>query len=72
MKKLSILFSVLGLVLSHVGCAVVATRYGEMVCGIAHRGFSAPAEIAFLTAIPFAASIAVCLILAAVFRKKAK
>lgn len=72
MKKLSAMFIVLALLFSHAGCVVVALRYSEMLCGIAHRGFSAPAEIAFLTVIPFAVAIAVCAILASVFRKKAK
>lgn len=72
MKKLSILFTTLALILSHLMCIVVAYDYRDMLCGIEHSDFSAPADVAFLTAIPYAAGILLCGILAAIFRKKAK
>ena len=70
MKKMSYLFIALAIVLSDIMCFVVAYNYRDMLCGIAHSGYSAPAGIAFLYAIPFVAGIIVCLILAIIFRKK--
>ena len=70
MKKLSILFMVLAVVLSDIMCFVVAYNYRSMLCGIEHAGFSAPASIAFLYAIPFVVGIIVCIALAVRFRKK--
>lgn len=70
MNKLSCFFTALALVLSHVMCFVVAYNYRDMLCGIEHAGYSAPAGTAFLAAIPFAAGIVVCAILAIIFRKK--
>jgi len=72
MKKLCCLFTVLAVLLSDVMCAAVAYNYRGMLCGIEHAGFSAPANIAFLGAIPFLAGILVCAVLAMVFFKKAK
>ncbi len=72
MKKLSLLFVILGISLSDVMCFVVAYNYRELLCGIEHRGFSALAEIAFLIAIPFVIAITSCFILAFVFYRKAK
>ena len=70
MKKTSILFTVIALVLSHVMCAVVAFAYRGVICDIEHAGFSAPAEIAFIYAVPFLVGIIICSILAVVFMKK--
>lgn len=70
MKKLSILFVILAIVLSDIMCFVVAYNYRSMLCGIEHAGFSAPASIAFLYAIPFVVGIIVCIALAVRFRKK--
>ncbi len=72
MKKLSILFTIFTLLLSHITCIVVAWNYRDMLCGIAHSCYSAPAEMAFLTAIPYAVGIIICGILAYIFRRKAK
>jgi len=71
MKKLSILFAVLAALLWGAMCAVVAWNYRAMVCGMEHCGFSAPPNVAFLFAIPFAVAIAVCVVLAIVLRKRA-
>ena len=71
MKKLSILFWVLAAILSHALCAVVAYNYCDMLWGIRCAGYSAPASTAFLTGIPFAAGLVLCIILALVFRRKA-
>ena len=52
--------------------AVVAYNYRGMLCGIEHGGYSAPASVAFLYAIPFLLVIIVCAILAVVFHFKSK
>lgn len=70
MKKLSIIFGLLAIVLSDVMCAIVAFNYRDMLCGIQHSCYSAPVWVAFLSAIPYAVAIAVCVILAVVFMKR--
>ena len=70
LKKLSYLFTALAIVLSDIMCFVVAYNYRDMLCGIEHAGYSAPASTAFLYAIPFVVGIVVCAILAIKFRKK--
>ncbi len=70
MKKFSNLFTVLAIVLSDIMCFVVAYNYRDMLCGIEHAGYSAPAGIAFLYAIPFVVGIILCVLLAIRFRKK--
>lgn len=72
MKKLTVLFSILALILSHAMCVVVAFNYRSMLCGIEHAGFSAPASTAFLYAIPFIIGIIICAVLTCVFYKKSK
>ena len=71
MKTLSTVFWILAVLLSDVMCAVVAYNYCDMVWGIKYAGYSAPASVAFLTAIPFIIAIVVCIILALFFKKKA-
>ena len=66
MKTWSIVFAALAVLLSDVMCAVVAYLYRDMLCGIAHDCYSAPAGVAFLYAIPFAAGIIICAALACV------
>ena len=70
MKKLSYLFTALAIVLSDIMCFVVAYNFRDMLCGIEHAGYSAPASTAFLYAIPFVVGIIVCTVLAIRFRKK--
>ena len=72
MKKLQHLFTILALVLSHLMCIVVAYNYRDMLCGIEHSCYSAPAETAFLGIIPYAVEILLCGILAYICKKKAK
>ena len=72
MKKSGLIFAALGVLLSDIMCFVVAFNYRDMLCGIEHRGFSAPAEMAFLIAIPFIIAITLCFILAFLFYRKAK
>lgn len=71
MKKLNYLFIILAILLSNVMCAVVAYNYRDMLCGIKHLGYSAPAYVAIFTAIPFAVGILICLIAAYICHKKA-
>ena len=70
MKKLSICFWVLAILISDIMCAVVAYNYCDMIWGIQYAGYSAPAWAALLLAIPFIAGIAVCIALAVFFQKK--
>ena len=46
MKTWSIVFAALAVLLSDVMCAVVAYLYRDMLCGIAHDCYSAPAGVA--------------------------
>ena len=70
MKKLSLLFTVLAILLSDMMCFIVAYHYRDMLCGIEHAGYSAPAGTAFLYAIPFVFGIILCVALAIRLRKK--
>ncbi len=72
MKFLSNVLITLSLVLSHLMCLVVAYSYRDLLCNIEHAGFSAPAWLAFLYAIPFAVVILLCLVLAHRLRRKKK
>ena len=72
MKTLRYVFTALAILLSDVMCFVVAYCYRGALCGIEHAGFSAPASLAFLYAIPFALGIILCAVLAFVFWKKEK
>ena len=68
MKRLGTLFRILAIVLTNVMCGVVGFHYGKMVWGIENAGYSAPASTALLLSIPYLIGIAVCVILAFVFR----
>lgn len=70
MKRLSVCFCVLAVLLSHIMCAVVAWNYCDMLWGINYAGYSAPASIAFLFAIPFVVGIAICIAFALFFKRK--
>ena len=72
MKKWSYLFTALAVVLSDIMCVVAAYNYRGMLCGIEHCGFSAPASIAFLSAILFLIGIIMCVVLAIRFHRKSK
>ena len=71
MAVMSAVFGVLAVLLSDVMCAVVAFNYCDMLWGIRYAGYSAPANTAFLTAVPYVIGIIVCVILAVFFRRKA-
>lgn len=70
MKSLSTLFSILAVLLTNVMCGVVGFHYGKMAWGIENAGYSAPASTALLLSIPYLVGIAVCVVLALIFRKK--
>ena len=70
MKKLSYLFIAIAILLSNIMCSVVAFNYRDMLCGIEHLGYSAPASVAFLSAIPFGIGIIICAVVAYTLYKK--
>ncbi|MCD7772277.1 MAG: hypothetical protein LUH23_09385 [Oscillospiraceae bacterium] len=70
MKKLSVIFQVLAVILSDIMCAVVAYNYCAMRWGMEYAGYSAPPSTAFLYAVPYGIGIATCVGLAVVFKKK--
>lgn len=70
MKKLSIAFVALAVLLSDIMCGVVAYNYRDMLCGVEHLGYSAPTNTAFLLAIPFFVGIIVSIACAVIFWKK--
>ena len=70
MKKISNIFFALAVILSNVMCAVVAYNYCAMQWGAKYAGYSAPASVAFLYAIPYGIGIAVSIIVAIVLRKR--
>lgn len=72
MKVLSKVFGILAILLSDIMCAVVAYNYCELVWGGKYAGYSAPASIAFLLAIPYLIGIVICVVLAVVFKKRAE
>ena len=72
MKKLSVCFVILAVVLSDVMCAAAAYNRCDMEWGIRYAGYSAPVQTALLPAIPFAFGIAVCAAAAVFFHIKSK
>ena len=70
MKKWSVFFLILAVLLSDAMCAVVGFGYSSMLWGINYACYSAPACVAFLYAIPFLVGIAVCLLLAVWIQKR--
>ncbi len=72
MKKAAIVFTIIAVLLSDIMCAFVAFAYRDMLCGIAHLGYSAPASVAFLYVIPFMIGIIICAVLAVIFYRKSK
>lgn len=70
MKKISTIFIVLAVILSDVMCAVIAYHYCEIQWGIQYAGYSTPASVAFLYAIPYGIGIVICIIISIILRKK--
>ena len=71
MAVLSAVFAALAVILSDVMCAVVAFNYCDMLWGIRYAGYSAPASVAFLTAVPYAVGIIICVILSLFLKRRA-
>lgn len=71
-KLLKNTFIVIAVLLSHIMCAVVAYSYRDMLCGIEHSCYSAPASVAFLYVVPFMVGIVICAVLAMVFHRNEK
>ena len=71
MAVLSAVFAALAVILSDVMCAVAAFNYCDMLWGIKYAGYSAPASVAFLTAVPYAVGIIICVILSLFLKKRA-
>ena len=62
----------MAVILSNMMCADVAFNYASLLCSIEHKGFSAPASVAFFVMIPYVAGIIICLILAFIVNKSIK
>ena len=58
MKSLSKIFAALAIILSDAMCAAVAYNYSSLVWAGKYAGASAPPEVSFVLAIPFAIAIA--------------
>lgn len=61
---------VVSVVLFGAMTATVAYNYASMECSIAHQGASAPASVAYFTAVPYIIVIAVLLAIGRVLREK--
>ena len=72
MKKMSYLLIVIAILLSDIMCAVVAFNYRDMLCGIEHLCYSAPANTAFLSGIPFGIGMIICAAAAYTLHKKSR
>lgn len=71
-KYLFYLFAFLAIVLSDVMCATVAYNYCALQWGGQYAGYSAPPGVAFLFLIPYGVGIAICIVLARIFRKRCR
>lgn len=72
MKKPSLLFAVIGLILAAVMFTLVGYEAVKLYLDGLYNGGSAPVSAAFLYAVPFALVIAVCAAVSACLRKKGK
>ncbi len=72
MKTLSLVFWILAALLYGLMCAAAAYQYCDMLWGIRYAGYSAPAWTGLLSGLPYAAGALVCVLLALVFRRRAK
>lgn len=67
MKKLSIVFSILAVLLSDIMCAHIAYAYCDMKWATEYYLTSAPAWVVFIFAIPYLVGIAVCVLCSVYF-----
>lgn len=70
MKYLPKCFIIIAVILSNIMVGFVSYEYCNTLWRIKYEGFSAPASIVFLYAIPFLFAITVCVLLAFVLKKK--
>lgn len=66
------MFILIAVILSNIMSANVAFEYCNMLWGIKYAGYSAPANVAFLIAIPYAIGIMICIAISYILRKKTK
>ena len=71
-RTVGFIFAAFAILLSDIMCAVVGYGYSNMLWGIRYAGYSAPANTAFLLAIPYAVGIVICVIVSYVFFRKAR
>ena len=71
MKRLSVLFAAVAILLSDIMCAAIAYGYCDLLWGGQYAGYSASPSTAVVYAIPFVIGIIISVVLALVFRKKA-
>lgn len=72
MRKLSILFICLSILLSDVMCAHIAYLYCDMIWGMKLAVYSASASVVFLLAIPYSGIIFTFVIAAYVCMRKSR
>ena len=70
MKKIKYWFLAGAILLSNMMCAVVAYQYCALEYAGKYKGYSAPANTAFLYAIPFVLGIVLCVVLAWISYRK--
>ena len=70
MKTIYVFCWIAAVILSDIMCAVVAYNYCDLLWGGKIAGYSAPAETAFLFAVPFAIGMIACIVLALAIKKK--
>ena len=71
-KVMQVIFIFFAVILSDIMFAHVAFLYSGMLWGIKYAGFSGPAYLVFLFAIPYLIAIAFCLFLAFTLPNKPK
>lgn len=69
-RILAVAFIAVAIILSDIMCANVAFEYCNMLWGIKYAGYSAPANVTFLLAIPYVIGILICIIFSYVFWRK--
>ncbi len=70
MKILRNIMIVIAFILTNTACWNVGYNYAHTLCMIEHGGFSAPASIAYLTAIPNAIGVIICVVIAIIAHKR--
>ncbi len=70
MKKLSLIFAALSIILTNIMVAVIAYHYAQIEMCIKYAACSAPPSIAFVYVIPFGIAIIVCVLLSIHFKNK--